>query len=86
MSMSEGSIRLSGLETKLAGQTRLGWFLHMQRRERAYFQKMLMIELPGRRERGRAQRRFVDFMKENMHRVGVTEEVAKHGVSGRHMI
>lgn len=43
MSMSEGSIRLSGLETKLAGQTRLGWFLHMQRRESAYFQKMLTI-------------------------------------------
>lgn len=58
----------------------------MQRRESAYIQKMLTIELPGRRERGRAQRRFMDFMKENMHRVSVTEEVAKHRVSGRHMI
>lgn len=32
------------------------------------------MELPGRRERGRLQRRFIDEVMEDMQRVGVIEE------------
>lgn len=38
------------------------------------------MELPGKRKRGRSQRRFVDVVKEDMQRVGVTEEDARDGV------
>lgn len=37
---------------------------------------VLKMELRGRRKRGRAQRRFVDVVKQDMQRVGVTEEHA----------
>lgn len=37
---------------------------------------MLKTELPGKRERGRPQRRFTEVMKDGVHRVGVSEEAA----------
>lgn len=33
-------------------------------------QRVLNVELAGRRKRGRPQKRFMDIMKEHMHRVG----------------
>ena len=39
--------------------------------------KMLRLELPGRRARGRPKRRFMDVVKEDMKLVGVREEVAE---------
>ncbi|KAF7704300.1 hypothetical protein HF521_021372 [Silurus meridionalis] len=35
--------------------------------------RMLRMELPGSRKRGRPRRRFMDVVKEDMHVVGVTE-------------
>ena len=35
------------------------------------------MDLPGRRKRERSQRRFTDVMKDDMQRVGVTEENAR---------
>lgn len=35
---------------------------------------MLNVELPGRRTRGRLQRRFMNVVKEDMKRTDVTEE------------
>lgn len=34
---------------------------------------MLNMELPGRREERISQRKFVDIVKDNMQRAGVTE-------------
>lgn len=34
------------------------------------------MELPARRKRGRAQRTFMDVVKQDLQRVGVTEEDA----------
>lgn len=38
--------------------------------------RMLNIELPGRRTRGKLQIRFIDAVKEEIQRVGVIEEDA----------
>ncbi|KAK3539478.1 hypothetical protein QTP70_008874 [Hemibagrus guttatus] len=49
-------------------ETRLRWFGHVQRRESEYIgRRMLDMELPGRRQRGRPKRRFVDW-KESQQR------------------
>lgn len=46
----------------------------MQRRESGYVgQKMLKMELPGKRKSGRPQKRFMDVVKKDMLEVGVTE-------------
>lgn len=39
--------------------------------------RMLNMDLPGRRKRGRPKRRFMDAVKEDMQVVGVTEEGAE---------
>ena len=36
--------------------------------------RMLRMELPGKRKRGRPKRRFMDVVKEDMAEVEVTEE------------
>lgn len=47
---------------------------------------MLKTELPGKRERRRPQRRFIEVMKDDMHRVGVSEEAARKRVRWRQMV
>ncbi|KAK3564059.1 hypothetical protein QTP86_007531 [Hemibagrus guttatus] len=45
-------------ELKMLREARLRWFGHVQRREREYIgRRMLDMELPGRRQRGRPKRR-----------------------------
>lgn len=44
------------------------------------------MELPGRRKKGRPQRRLMDVGMEDMQRVGATEEDAEDRVRGRQMI
>ena len=47
----------------------------MQRRDRGYIgRRMLERELPGRRQRGRPKKRFMDAVKEDMQVVGVRLE------------
>lgn len=48
-------------------------------------QRKLKIELPGRRKRGRPQRRFMGVMREDVQRVGVTEGDAEDKVRWRLM-
>ena len=46
---------------------RLSWYRHVMRRDQEYVgRKMMEMELPGKRKRGRPKRRFVDVVKENM--------------------
>ena len=50
---------------------RLRWYGHVMRRDQAYIErKMMEIELPGKRKRGRPKRRFLDVVKKDMGEVG----------------
>ena len=51
---------------------------HVQRRDSEYIgRRMIKVEPPGRRQRGRPKRRFLDVVRENMQVVGVTEEATE---------
>ena len=53
---------------------RLRWYGHVMRRDQEYVQrKMIEMELPGKRRRGRPKRRFLDIVKEDMGEVGAKE-------------
>lgn len=55
-------------------EARLRWLGHIQMREGGYVgQRMIKMELPGRKKRGRPERRLND-VAEDMQIVGVTEE------------
>ncbi|KAK3564226.1 hypothetical protein QTP86_011199 [Hemibagrus guttatus] len=56
-------------------EARLRWFGHVQRRESEYTgRRMLDMELPGRRQRGRPKRRYMDGINEDMKLVGASVE------------
>ena len=56
-------------------EARLGWFGHVLWRDSEYIgRRMLGMELPGRRPRGRPKRRFMDAVKEDMKPAGVREK------------
>ena len=53
---------------------RLRWYGHVMRRDQEYIgRKMMEMELPGKRRRGRPKRRFLDVVKEDMGKVGEKE-------------
>ncbi|KAK3570820.1 hypothetical protein QTP86_027652 [Hemibagrus guttatus] len=59
-------------------EARLRWFGHVQRRESEYIgRRMLDMELPGRRQRGRPKRRYMDGINEDMKLVGASVEDAE---------
>ena len=56
-------------------EARLRWYGHLRRKDDGYIKRrMLRMELPGKRKRGRPKRRFMDVVKEDMAEVEVTEE------------
>ncbi|KAK3526709.1 hypothetical protein QTP70_032071 [Hemibagrus guttatus] len=68
-------------------EARLRWFGHVQRRESEYIgRRMLDMELPGRRQRGRPKRRYMDGINEDMKLVGVSVEDAEDRDRWREMI
>ena len=56
-------------------EARLKWYVHLRRKADGYIgRRMLRMELPEKRKRGRPKRRFMDVVKEDMAEVEVTEE------------
>ena len=50
------------------------WYGHAIRRDQEYVgRKMMEMELPGKRKRGRPKRKFLDVVKEDMGEVGAKE-------------
>ncbi|KAK3515354.1 hypothetical protein QTP70_018755, partial [Hemibagrus guttatus] len=59
-------------------EARLRWFGHVQRRDSEYIgRRMLDMGLPGRRQRGRPKRRYMDVINEDMKLVGARVEDAE---------
>ena len=55
---------------------RMRWYGHVMRRDQEYVgRKMMEMELPGNRRRGRPNRRFLDVVKDNMGEIGAKENV-----------
>ena len=53
---------------------RLRWYGHVMRRDQEYVgRKMMEMELPGKRKRGRPKKRFLDVVKEDIEEVGAKE-------------
>ncbi|KAK3564497.1 hypothetical protein QTP86_022776 [Hemibagrus guttatus] len=68
-------------------EARLRWFGHIQRMESEYIgMRMLDMELPGRRQRGRPKRRYMDVINEDMKLVGASVEDAEDRDRWREMI
>ena len=54
---------------------RLRWFGHVRKKDDGYIgRRMLRMELPGKRKRGRHKRRFMDAVREDTAFDEVTEE------------
>ena len=54
---------------------RLRWYEHVMRRDQEYVGRRVMeMELPGKRKRGRPKRRFLDVVKEGMGNIGAREK------------
>ena len=53
---------------------RLRWYGHVMRRDQEYVgKKMMEMELPGKRKRGRPKKKFLDVVKEDMGEFGAKE-------------
>ena len=81
-----GSLKVGPIGSKIQ-EARLRWYGHVRRRDSDYVgQKVLAMELPGRRRRGRPKRRFMDVVKEDMVALGVAEKDTQDRVKWRNRI
>ena len=72
-----GSAHVEQLGQKVR-EARLRWYGHVRRSEVGYIgRRMLEMELPGKRRKGRPKRRYMDAVREDMRAAGVTEEDAE---------
>ena len=72
-----GAAQVGRFEEKTR-EARLRWFGHVRRKDDGYIgRRMLRMELPGKRKRGRPKRRFMDAVREDMAEIEVTEEDAE---------
>ena len=64
-----------GKDEEKTREARLRWYGHLRRKYDGYIgRRMLIMELSGKRTRGRPKRRFMDVVKEDMAEVEVTME------------
>ena len=71
------TVRVERLGMKLR-EGRLRWYGHIMRRDQEYVgRKMMEMELPGKRRRGRPKRRFLNVVKEDMGEISAKETDVK---------
>ena len=81
-----GTVKVERLGIKMR-EGRLRRYGHVMRRDQEYVgRKMMEMELPGKRKRGRPKRRFLDVVKEDMGEVGARETDVKNRTVWRNMI
>ena len=69
-----GTVKVEWLGMKMA-EGRLSWYEHVMRRDQEYVgRKVMEMELPGKRKKGRPKRRFLDVAKEDVGEVGAREK------------
>ena len=67
------TVKVERLRMKMR-EGRLRWYGYVMRSDQEYVgKKMMEMELPGKRRRGRTKRRFLDVVKEDMEEVGAKE-------------
>ena len=70
---NRGAVKVERLVMKMREGT-LRWYGHVMRRDQEYVgRKMMEMEFPGKRKRGRPKRRFLDLVKEDMEEVCAKE-------------
>ena len=68
-----GTVKVERLGMKMR-EGRLRWYGHVMRRDKEDVgKKMIEMELPTKRKRGRPKRRFLNLVKEDMGEVGAKE-------------
>ena len=81
-----GTVKVERLEIKIR-EGRLKWYRHVMRRDQEYVgRKMMEMELPGKRKRGRPKRRFLDVVKDNMEEIGAKETDVENRTAWRKMM
>ena len=69
-----GTVKVERLGMKMR-EGRLRWYGHVMRRDQKYIGRRVMeMELPGKRKRGRPKRIFLDLVKEDIWKVSAKEE------------
>ena len=81
-----GTVMVERLGIKMR-EGRLRWCGHVMRRDQEYVgKKMIEMELPGKRKKGRPKRRFLDVVKEDMGEFGAKETDVESRTVWRKMI
>ena len=67
-----GTVKVERLGMEMM-EGRLRWYGHVMRDQEYIGRRVMEMELPGKRKRGRPKRRFLDVVKEDMGKVGARE-------------
>ena len=73
--------------SKKVQESRLKWYGHVSRREEEYVGKRVLgMEVPGKRRRGRPKRRWKDSIRNDLSERGLSEEDAQDRPRWRRLI
>ena len=77
-----GTVKIERLGMKMR-EGRLRWYGHVMRTDKEFVgRKMMEMELPGKRKRGRPNRRFLNLVKEDMGKLVRMRQTLKTGWFG----
>ena len=81
-----GTTKVGEISTKVQ-ESRLKWYGHVLRREQEYVgNRVTVMEVLGKRRRGRPKRRWLDNIKTDLSERGLSGEEAQGRVQWRHVI